>query len=79
MHQLEHGKKTDGGCIVYIGSTSTTWGSTGDHNNDSIPDGVQELTKRKFDIENLLMHILKNFSAYSSIKAAHICYRTGCK
>ena len=34
-------KKTDGGSIAYIGSSSTTWGSTGDKNNDSIPDGVQ--------------------------------------
>jgi hypothetical protein len=34
-------KKSDGGCIAYIGSSSTTWGETGDKNNDSIPDGVQ--------------------------------------
>jgi len=34
-------KKPDGGSIAYIGSSSTTWGDTGDNNNDSIPDGVQ--------------------------------------
>ncbi len=34
-------KKPDGGCIAYIGSSSTTWGATGDDNNDTIPDGVQ--------------------------------------
>ena len=34
-------KKPDIGSIAYIGSTSTTWGATGDKNNDSIPDGVQ--------------------------------------
>jgi hypothetical protein len=34
-------KKSDRGSIAHIGSSSTTWGSTGDKNNDSIPDGVQ--------------------------------------
>lgn len=34
-------KKSVGGCIAYIGSSSTAWGETGDKNNDSIPDGVQ--------------------------------------
>jgi len=34
-------KKPDGGCIAWLGSSSTTWGNVGDSNNDSIPDGVQ--------------------------------------
>jgi hypothetical protein len=34
-------KKNDGGSIAHIGSSSTTWGATGDHNNDNIPDSVQ--------------------------------------
>jgi len=34
-------KKSDGGSIAHIGSSSTAWGETGDKNNDSIPDGVQ--------------------------------------
>ena len=34
-------KKPNGGSIAYIGSSSTTWGETGDKNNDTIPDGVQ--------------------------------------
>ena len=34
-------KKPNGGSIAFIGSSSTTWGETGDKNHDSIPDGVQ--------------------------------------
>ena len=34
-------KKSDGGSIAHIGSSSTAWGETGDKNNDMIPDGVQ--------------------------------------
>jgi hypothetical protein len=34
-------KKSDGGSIAHIGSSSTAWGETGDKNNDTIPDGVQ--------------------------------------
>jgi Peptidase family C25 len=34
-------KKSHGGCIAYLGSSSTTWGEVGDKNKDDIPDGVQ--------------------------------------
>ena len=34
-------KKTDGGSIAHIGSSSTAWGEVGDKNTDGIPDGVQ--------------------------------------
>jgi hypothetical protein len=34
-------KKSDGGTIAFIGSSSTTWGATGDSNHDNIPDSVQ--------------------------------------
>ena len=34
-------KKSDGGTIAYIGSSSTTWGMPGDGNHDGIPDSVQ--------------------------------------
>ena len=34
-------KKTDGGSIAHIGSSSTAWGADGDENNDGIPDSVQ--------------------------------------
>jgi hypothetical protein len=34
-------KKSDGGSIAHIGSSSTAWGSTGDANHDGVPDSVQ--------------------------------------
>jgi hypothetical protein len=34
-------KKSDGGCIAYIGSSSTGYLAVGDNNNDDIPDVVQ--------------------------------------
>ena len=34
-------KQLDGGCIAWLGSSSTTWGEVGDKNQDGIPDGVQ--------------------------------------
>jgi hypothetical protein len=34
-------KKTDGGSIAHIGSSSTAWGTDGDRNSDGIPDSIQ--------------------------------------
>lgn len=34
-------KKTNGGSIAFIGSSSTAWGEEGDKNHDNIPDSVQ--------------------------------------
>jgi len=34
-------KKSDGGTIAHIGSSSTAWGAEGDANHDGIPDSVQ--------------------------------------
>ena len=34
-------KKSDGGSIAHIGSSSTAWGFTGDSNFDGIPDSAQ--------------------------------------
>lgn len=34
-------KKTNGGSIAHIGSSSTAWGEEGDKNHDGIPDSVQ--------------------------------------
>jgi hypothetical protein len=34
-------KKSEGGSIAHIGSTSTAWGTTGDANKDGIPDSAQ--------------------------------------
>jgi hypothetical protein len=34
-------KKSDGGSIAHIGSSSTAWGAVGDNNHDGIPDTVQ--------------------------------------
>ena len=34
-------KKSDGGSIAHIGSSSTAWGAVGDDNQDGIPDSVQ--------------------------------------
>ena len=35
-------KKQDGGTIAYIGDSSTSWGVSGDENNDGIPDSVHD-------------------------------------
>ncbi len=34
-------KKSDGGTIAHVGSSSTAWGAAGDKNHDGIPDSVQ--------------------------------------